>query len=35
MMFGTDSCLGWQTTVQVLQELAEAVQARRSAQRGR
>lgn len=27
----TDSCMGWETTVQVLRELAEAVQARRAA----
>jgi 3-deoxy-7-phosphoheptulonate synthase len=27
----TDSCIGWETTVQVLRELAQAVQARRAA----
>ena len=31
----TDSCMGWETTVQVLHELAEAVQARRSARGSR
>jgi 3-deoxy-7-phosphoheptulonate synthase len=30
----TDSCLGWEATMLVLQELAEAVQARRFARRG-
>jgi 3-deoxy-7-phosphoheptulonate synthase len=29
----TDGCMGWETTVMVLQELAEAVQARRSSRR--
>jgi 3-deoxy-7-phosphoheptulonate synthase len=28
----TDSCMGWETTLLVLQELAQAVQARRVAQ---
>jgi 3-deoxy-7-phosphoheptulonate synthase len=31
----TDSCMGWETTVLVLSELAEAVRARRSGRRGR
>ncbi len=31
----TDSCMGWETTVEVLHELAEAVQARRHASRSR
>ena len=31
----TDSCMGWETTARVLQELAEAVQARRVARRSR
>ena len=31
----TDGCMGWETTMLVLQELAEAVQARRSARRGK
>jgi 3-deoxy-7-phosphoheptulonate synthase len=37
MVYGqsiTDGCMGWETTMQVLHELAEAVQARRSARRG-
>ena len=29
----TDACMGWEMTVPVLQELAEAVRARRSARR--
>jgi 3-deoxy-7-phosphoheptulonate synthase len=30
----TDSCMGWEMTMQVLEQLAEAVQARRFARRG-
>ena len=31
----TDSCMGWETTVEVLHGLAEAVRARRAARRSR
>ena len=31
----TDSCMSWETTAQVLEELADAVQARRHVRRGR